>query len=203
MIRLGILGSGKGSNFAALLGKMPRNAEVAIVLSDRADSGILRIAAERGIPWDVIHESRRKARLSEEVEAQVVKKLREAGVHLVVLAGFMRLLGRLMLDAYPRRIINIHPSLLPAFRGLEAWKQALDAGVQETGCTVHFVDEGMDTGEIIAQERVPVLEGDTPEVLHARIQEAEHRLLPQVVADLCRVVELGAARGESTGSVEG
>ena len=100
----------------------------------------------------------------------------------VVLAGYMRIIKSPLLEKFPRRIINIHPSLLPTFPGLEAWKQALEAGASETGCTVHYVDAGMDTGEIIAQERVPVHGDDTPVTLHARIQEAEHRLLPAVVA---------------------
>jgi len=109
---------------------------------------------------------------------------REAGVELVILAGWMRMIKAPLLAAFPRRIINIHPSLLPVFPGLEAWKQALAAGVSETGCTVHYVDEGMDSGEIIAQCRVPVLPGDTPERLHARIQVAEHELYPEVLRQL-------------------
>ncbi len=113
-------------------------------------------------------------------------QLRDAKVNLVVLAGYMRMLKNPMLTAFPRRIINIHPSLLPKFPGLEAWRQALAAGESITGCTVHFVDEGMDSGDIIAQARVPVLPGDTPERLHERIQEAEHRLYPQVIGKFTR-----------------
>ncbi|GAB4180537.1 MAG: phosphoribosylglycinamide formyltransferase [Terrimicrobiaceae bacterium] len=185
MTTLGILGSGKGSNFAALLRSLPPSARVGIVLSDNPEAGILSLAREAGIPCGTIEEPRYRTRLSEDVEQGVADRLVEAGVGLVVLAGYMRLVKQPLLRAFPRRIINIHPSLLPAFPGLEAWKQALDAGVAETGCTVHFVDEGMDTGEIIAQSRVPVLPTDSAASLHARIQEAEHRLLPAVVADLC------------------
>ena len=111
--------------------------------------------------------------------------LRDAGVELVVLAGFMRVLKSPMLEAFPRRIINIHPSLLPKFPGLEAWKQALAAGERVTGCTVHYVDEQIDHGDIIAQREVPILPDDTAETLHARIQIAEHELYPAVVAQFC------------------
>lgn len=185
MVTLGILGSGKGSNFAALLRALPWNARVGLVLSDNPEAGILALAREADIPCDTIPETRYRTRLSEAVEQAVADRLLEAGVGLVVLAGYMRLVKAPLLSAFPRRIINIHPSLLPAFPGLEAWKQAIDAGVPESGCTVHYVDAGMDTGEIIAQSRVPVLPTDSPATLHARIQEAEHRLLPAVVADLC------------------
>jgi folate-dependent phosphoribosylglycinamide formyltransferase PurN len=117
---------------------------------------------------------------------QLVEDLRASGAELIVLGGYMRLVKAPLLEAFPRRIVNIHPSLLPSFPGLEAWKQALAAGVEKTGCTVHFVDAGMDTGEIIAQTDVLVLPGDTAETLHARIQEAEHRLYPEVIARFAR-----------------
>ena len=116
---------------------------------------------------------------------ELARLLREAGVELVVLAGFMRLLKEPMLAAYPGRIINIHPSLLPKFPGIESWKQALEAGEKITGCSVHYVDAGIDSGEIIAQCKVPVLPGDTPESLHARIQVAERVLYPEVIARFC------------------
>lgn len=186
-MRLGILGSGKGSNFAAILRAIQDgtlDAEVAIVISDVPGAGILKLAEDAGIPTYTLNEPKFRTRLSPEVELELVKKLKSAQVDLVALAGYMRVVKAPMLEAFPRRIINIHPSLLPQFRGLEAWRQALEAGVEKTGCTVHYVDTGVDTGEILAQEVVPVLPGDTPASLHARIQEAEHRLYPAVLRRL-------------------
>jgi len=188
MVKLGVLGSGKGSNFAALLagissGQIP--ASVEIVLSDNAGAGILDLARNANIPAGTIDESRFKTRLSDDIEASVAERLKAANVELLVLAGYMRMVKTPLLEAFPHRMINIHPSLLPQFPGLEAWKQALQAGATETGCTVHYVDDGMDTGEIIAQERVAILPGDSAASLHARIQEAEHRLLPRVIAEIC------------------
>jgi phosphoribosylglycinamide formyltransferase 1 len=188
-LRLGILGSGKGSNFRAILEAIKAgrlDASVAIVCSDVHDSGILEIARQAGIQTTWIEEKRFKTRLSPEAEVELVKRLRREEVDLVVLAGYMRLLKAPMLEAFPRRMINIHPSLLPKFRGLEAWRQALAAGESITGCTVHFVDEGMDSGEIIAQAKVPILADDSPESLHARIQQAEHQLYPEVIQRFAR-----------------
>lgn len=188
-LRLGVLGSGKGSNFHAILKAIEAgrlNARVMIVCSDVADAGILRLARDAGIRTQWIEETRFKTRLSSDREEDLVKQLRSAGVDLVILAGYMRMLKNPMLDAFPKRIINIHPSLLPKFPGLEAWRQTLEAGESMAGCTVHFVDEGMDSGEIIAQARVPILPGDSPESLHARIQEAEHRLYPEVIGRFAR-----------------
>ncbi len=149
-LRLGVLGSGKGSNFRAIheairTGRL--DARVVVVCSDVVDSGILKLARDAGIATTWIEEKRFKTRLSRECEEDLVERLRSAGVDLVVLAGYMRMLKAPMLEAFPRRIINIHPSLLPKFPGLEAWRQALEAGETVTGCTVHFVDEGMDSGE--------------------------------------------------------
>ncbi len=188
-LRLGILGSGKGSNFRAILSAIREGqiqAEPVLVLSDVPGAGILQFAEDAGISNAALAETRYKTRLSPEVEAEVVAMLQKAQVDLVVLAGYMRMVKSPLLDAFPRRIINIHPSLLPKFPGIESWKQALEAGEEKTGCTVHFVDAGMDTGEIIAQKEVPVLPGDTAESLHARIQIAEHALYPDVVASFCR-----------------
>jgi phosphoribosylglycinamide formyltransferase 1 len=188
-LRLGVLGSGKGSNFRAILEAIQEgrlDARVAMVCSDVADAGILKLARAAGIATQTIQEERFKTRLSPECEERLVAELREAEVDLIVLAGYMRILKSPMLSAFPRRIINIHPSLLPKFPGLEAWRQALAAGEAITGCTVHFVDEGVDSGEIIAQASVPVLPGDTPEGLHARIQQAEHKLYPEVIAKFAR-----------------
>ena len=188
-LKIAVLGSGKGSNFRAIL-----NAAMAgqlkihpvLAISDNPDAGLLNLAENLGVTTRVIHEPKFRTRLSEEVETELVEAIRASGAELIVLAGWMRLVKTQMLEAFPRRIINIHPSLLPAFPGLEAWRQALEARVEKTGCTVHFVDGGMDTGEIIAQNEVPVLPGDTAESLHARIQDAEHRLYPEVIARFAR-----------------
>ena len=186
-LRLGVLGSGKGSNFRAVVerindGKL--DAEVRIVVSDVPDAGILSYARDYQIPALYVHPGKFRTKLEEEVEQDIVRLLQEANVELVVLAGFMRVVKRPLLEAFPHAIINIHPSLLPDFPGLEAWKQALAAGVSFTGCTVHYVEAGVDTGRIIDQRQVPILPGDTPELLHARIQEAEHELLPTVIQNL-------------------
>jgi phosphoribosylglycinamide formyltransferase-1 len=157
-----------------------------LAASDVPGAGILTLADNLGIPTTTIHEPKYRTRLSEDVESALVKELQASSADLVVLAGYMRLVKAPLLEAFPRRIINIHPSLLPSFPGQEAWKQALTAGVEVTGCTVHFVDAGIDTGEIIAQSQVHILPGDTPETLHARIQEAEHELYPEVLARFAR-----------------
>lgn len=187
-MKLGILGSGKGSNCRAILqakrdGKLS-NVEIAIVVSDVFDAAILDIAREFGVPNIFLPPGHFRTRLEPEVEEQLVKVLQDADVDLVALAGFMRVLKAPMLTAFPRRIINIHPSLLPKFPGLEAWKQALSAHETETGCTVHYVDEAIDHGDVIAQRRVAILPNDSAETLHARIQAAEHELYPQVIAQL-------------------
>ena len=186
-LRLGVLGSGKGSNFRALMEQINDgrlDAEVRIVISDVEDAGILSLARDFQIPGLYVRPGRFRAKLEPEVEKDVVRLLREASVELVIFAGFMRIAKQSLLEAFPRKIINIHPSLLPKFPGLEAWKQALAAGETETGCTVHYVEAGIDTGEILGQRTVPILPGDTPDRLHVRIQKAEHALLPAVVADI-------------------
>ena len=183
-LKLGVLGSGKGSNFRAIahaIGTGGLAAEVRIVISDVETAGILTLARELKMHAEYVAPGRFKTKLEPEAEVRVVQLLQEAGVELVVLAGWMRMIKAPLLEAFPRRIINIHPSLLPAFPGLEAWKQALAAGASESGCTVHYVDETMDGGEIIAQSAVPVFPSDTPEELHARIQVAEHELYPSVI----------------------
>ena len=157
------------------------DARIAIVLSDNPQAFILERARLRGIETGIIDCRGFRTKFPEEAQRETAERLTAAGVELVCLAGFLRLVKRPLLDAFPQRILNIHPALLPAFPGLESWKQALDAGVPETGATVHFVDEGMDTGPVILQERVPVLPGDTAESLHARIQIAEHRLYPEAI----------------------
>src|SRR6185503_10764726 len=187
--RLGVLGSGKGSNFVALAdgiaaGKVP--AEVALVLSDVEASGILEQARQRKLPARFIPPGKFRTKLDEEAERAYVDALRAARVDLIALAGFMRVLKGDFLRAFEGRIINIHPSLLPSFPGLEAWKQALDHGVKFTGCTVHFVDAGVDSGAIIGQQTVAVQDHDTAETLHQRIQVAEHELYPKCVAAIAR-----------------
>jgi phosphoribosylglycinamide formyltransferase-1 len=187
--RIGVLGSGKGSNFVAIAdacaaGKIP--AEIALVLSDVETSGILGHARERTIPARFIAPGKFRTKLDEEAESAYIAALREANVDLIVLAGFMRVLKGDFLRAFEGRIVNVHPSLLPSFPGLEAWKQALEAGVKVTGCTVHFVDAGVDSGPIIGQQTVPVLDDDTAELLHQRIHMAEHELYPKCVGALAR-----------------
>lgn len=185
----GILGSGKGSNCRAILqeirsGKL--NGDARIVISDVQDAGILAIAKEFGVPAVFLQPGKWKTKLEPATEEELVRLLREAGVEWVVLAGFMRILKAPLLDAFPHRVINLHPSLLPKFPGLEAWAQALVAGESVTGCTVHFVDAGIDTGKIIAQREVPILPDDTPDSLHARIQIAERELYPAVIRELAK-----------------
>jgi phosphoribosylglycinamide formyltransferase-1 len=189
LFRIGVLGSGKGSNFVALAegcatGQIP--AQIALVLSDVPDAGILARAQERETPAQLISPGKFRTKLDEEAERACIEALRGAGVDLIALAGFMRVLKGDFLRAFDGRIVNIHPSLLPSFPGLEAWKQALDYGVKVTGCSVHFVDAGVDSGPIIGQQTVPVLDDDTPETLHARIQVAEHELYPRCLAALAR-----------------
>lgn len=184
---LGILGSGKGSNCRAILEQIRSGdleAECRVVLSDVADAGILAIAREFGLPGVFFPPGKFRARLEPEREEDLVRLLRGAGVELVVLAGFMRVLKAPLLEAFPRRIINLHPSLLPKYPGREAWAQALAAGESSTGCTVHYVDAGVDSGEIIAQREVPILPNDTAASLHARIQMAERELFPAVIGQL-------------------
>jgi phosphoribosylglycinamide formyltransferase 1 len=186
-LRLGILGSGKGSNFRAIMEQIVNgrlNAEVRIVISDVENSGILSFAHDFQVPGLYVRPGRFRTRLEPEIEQDIVRLLVGADVELVVLAGFMRVVKQPLLSAFPRKIINIHPSLLPKFPGLEAWKRALAAAEPKTGCTVHYVDAAIDAGEILGSETVPILPDDTPESLHARIQRAEHVLLPSVIAGL-------------------
>jgi phosphoribosylglycinamide formyltransferase-1 len=187
--RLGVLGSGKGSNFGAIAdaiaaGNIP--AEIALVVSDVESAGILEHARQRKLPARFIAPGKFRTKLDEEAERAYVAALQEAQVDLIVLAGFMRVLKGDFLRAFEGRIVNVHPSVLPSFPGLEAWKQALDHGVKVTGCTVHFVDAGVDAGPIIGQQTVPVLDEDTAATLHARIHAAEHELYPRCVAAIAR-----------------
>ena len=183
-LRLGVLGSGKGSNLEAIFRAIqtrPIAAEVKVVLSDVRDAGILDLGRSHHVHTKYVYPGESRARLDLASEHNLVNALQNEQVDLVVLAGFMRIVGPGLLAAFPRRIINIHPSLLPKCPGLRAWEQALVAGESVAGCTVHYVDEGVDTGPVIAQAEVDVLPDDTAETLHARIQEAEHVLYPEVI----------------------
>jgi phosphoribosylglycinamide formyltransferase 1 len=190
--RLAVLGSGKGSNFVALqeailAGKL--DAQIVLVVSDLPDAAILARAAAFGLPTATLPPSPFRTKLGPEGEVALVELLHRHTVEWVILAGYMRVVKEPLLGAFSNRIVNIHPSLLPAFKGLRAWEQALTAGVPETGCTVHFVNRDVDAGEIIDQKRVPVLAADTPETLHARIQAAEHELYPAALAKVFRRAE--------------
>ena len=183
--RLGVLGSGRGSNLVAIadaIGRGDLPAKITAAISDVEDAAFLQHAEKLGIPSQFIHPGKYRTKLDEDAEQAYIAALQSSHVDLVVLAGFMRILKGEFLRAFEGRVINIHPSLLPSFPGLEAWKQALDYGVKHTGATVHFVDQGIDSGAIIAQETLPVQDEDTPESLLERIHSAEHRILPASIA---------------------
>jgi len=184
--RLGILISGRGSNMVALAdavreGRIP-DAEIAVVISDQPGAAGLAKAQEREIETLVLEH---RGRQREEHDRDIATALKDRKVDLVCLAGYMRILSREFIEAFRGRILNIHPSLLPAFPGLDPQRQTLEAGVKTSGCTVHFVDETLDGGPIIAQRVVPVHDGDTVESLSARILEQEHLLYPEAVAFIC------------------
>lgn len=183
--KLGVLGSGRGSNFLAIADACASGliqAQIAFVGSDVAEAAILSHAKSRGHTSAFLEPGKFRTKLDEQSEAAYIKALTDAEVDLVVLAGFMRVLKGSFLKAFQGRIINIHPSLLPSFPGLRAWTQALDHGVKVTGCTVHIVDDGVDSGPVVGQQAVPVRDDDTAETLHARIQDAEHELYTRCVA---------------------
>lgn len=186
-MKIGILISGRGSNMVALVdavqsGEVPAS-EVAVVISDKAGAAGLGKARERGVETVVVE---RRGRSRVEHDAEIISELTKRGVELVCLAGYMRLLSPSFVKAFPNKIINIHPSLLPAFPGLDAQRQAFDAGVKVTGCTAHYVDELLDHGEVILQREVAVLDSDSVETLSARILDEEHALY---VAALMKIVE--------------
>ncbi|MEO0262559.1 MAG: phosphoribosylglycinamide formyltransferase [candidate division WOR-3 bacterium] len=183
-IKLGILVSGRGSNMEAIIrnskeGKI--DAEVVIVLSDNPDAPALEKARNLGVEAMYVYPGEKKTYMTPDREEEYVRILKEKGVELVCLAGFMRVLKKTFLSAFPYRIMNIHPSLLPSFPGLNAQKQAWEYGVKVSGCTVHFVDEGVDTGPIIIQRCVPVLEDDTAETLAERILKEEHKIYSEAI----------------------
>ncbi len=186
-MNIAIMGSGKGSNAEAIFsaiadGTLP--AKVVALLSDVPDAGILHQGTRYGINGTYIDAGPYRTKLDGPGEQRYLNVLLASGADTVVLAGFMRIIKHGLLKAFPNRIVNIHPSLLPAFPGLDAWRQALDYGVKVTGCTVHLVDEGTDTGPILEQMAVPVRDDDTAESLHARIQVCEHRIYPSALRRL-------------------
>lgn len=184
-LALGVLVSGNGTNLQAILNAIAEqslDARVHCVISNRADAKALERAAAAGVPALTIPHKGFASR--EEFDRAVVAALREHGVEWIVLAGFMRLLTKELLSAFPGRIVNIHPSLLPSFPGLDAQRQAFEHGVKVTGCTVHFVDGGLDSGPIIAQRAVPVLPGDDLARLTLRIHDAEHELYVAVLREI-------------------
>jgi phosphoribosylglycinamide formyltransferase 1 len=181
-LKIAVLVSGSGSNLQSILDSCARNelnAEVVCVISNIADAYGLERARKAGVP--ALHLDHRAYSGREAYDEALVATLQEFGVELLVLAGFMRIITTVLLDAFPMAVMNIHPALLPAFPGLHAQRQALDYGVKFSGCTVHFVDPGTDTGPIIIQAAVPVLDGDTEQTLGARIQKEEHRIYPEAV----------------------
>jgi phosphoribosylglycinamide formyltransferase-1 len=182
-LRIGVLVSGRGSNLQAVIDNIEKgslSAEIAVVISDQADAFALERARKHGIA--AVHLSARGyTGRREEYDALLVQELRKHEVDLLILAGFMRIITRLLVEAFPHRIMNIHPALLPSFPGLHVQKAAIDHGVKFSGCTVHFVDEGMDTGPIIIQAAVPVLDGDTEDSLAARILKQEHKIFSRAI----------------------
>ncbi len=190
-LHLGVLGSGAGSNMQSIVDAIASgtlDAEVCIVLADVPDARILERARRHGIPCRYLDCAPWKTKLEGAAEDECIRILKEEGVDTVALAGFMRIVKPKLLAAFPNRVVNIHPALLPAFPGVHSWKQALDYGCKVAGVTVHFVDAGTDSGPIIVQRAVPVLEDDTPETLHARIQVQEHLAYPEAL----RIIASGA-----------
>lgn len=192
-LRLAVLASGRGSNLQAIIDAITEGrlrAVLAVVISNKAESQALERARKHGAPAVFLDPKATPGR--DAYDAVILEHLRQHDVGLVALAGYMKIVTRVLIDAYANRIMNIHPSLLPSFPGLEAQQQALDWGAKVSGCTVHFVEEGVDTGPIIQQAAVPVLEGDTAESLEARILAQEHRIYPEAIqlfAEGCLTVE--------------
>ncbi len=189
-LRLGVLGSGEGSNLQAIITAIhggALEAQIVVAISDQADSRFLHLAKAEGIPTRHVQGGDNPRRFSDAAQQEIAEHLLEAEVDVVVLIGFMRILKEPVLSLYADRIVNVHPSLLPKFKGANAVQMALDEGELETGCTVHLVTADIDAGRILAQARVPIQVGDTAEVLHQRIKKAEHKLLPQVLSEWKRV----------------
>ena len=183
-LKLAVLGSGSGSNMQSIVDAIEAgtlDAEIKLVLADVPDARILERAAKHHLPARYLDCAPFKTKLEGSAEERCLAWLKEAGVDTIVLAGFMRIVKKGLLEAFPNRVINIHPALLPAFPGVHSWTQALDYGCKVAGVTVHFVDSGTDSGPILVQKAVPVLEDDTPESLHARIQVQEHIAYPEAL----------------------
>lgn len=186
-LSIAVLGSGKGSNCQSLIDAIAAgrlNAHIVGIISDVESAYILTRARQNGIPAEFISAAPFKTKLEGEAERRYIATLKAWGTEVVALAGFMRIIKPGLLAAFPNRILNIHPSLLPAFPGIAAWKQALEYGAKVAGCTVHVVDSGTDTGPILVQRSVPILDDDTPESLHARIQVEEHLAYPEALQHL-------------------
>ncbi len=183
-LKLAILGSGSGSNMQSIVDAIEAgtlDAEIVCVLADVEDAKILDRAKRHNLPGRFVSCAPFKTKLDGDAQTEYIRIMKEAGADTVVLAGFMRIVKPELLAAFPNRVLNIHPALLPAFPGLHSWKQALDYGCKVAGCTVHLVDAGTDSGPIIVQKCVPVEEGDTAETLHARIQIQEHIAYPEAL----------------------
>jgi phosphoribosylglycinamide formyltransferase 1 len=193
MLTLGILGSGSGTNMQAILDAITAGtlkAKIGMVLSDHSDAVILKRAEKNGIPHGVIDCEGHKNKFPDNAQAATAERLKSAGVDLVCLAGFMRLVKAPLLDAFPEKILNIHPSLLPAFPGVAAWAQAIAAKAKETGVTVHLVDSGMDTGPVILQEKLEILPDETADGLHKRLQVIEHQIYPKAISHYANLLNL-------------
>jgi phosphoribosylglycinamide formyltransferase-1 len=193
LLKLGIMASGNGSNFEAVAQAIRNgqlNAQIEVLIYNNPGIKAVARAEHWGVPTVLLNHRDYKRR--EDLDTAIVETLRQYQVDWVVLAGWMRIITPVLIDAFPNRIINIHPSLLPSFKGLRAVEQALEAGVKITGCTVHLVRPEVDSGPILIQAAVPVLPDDTPETLHARIQVQEHRILPQALAQLAAGIALAA-----------
>ncbi|WP_057913888.1 phosphoribosylglycinamide formyltransferase [Peribacillus muralis] len=187
MKRLAVFASGNGSNFQSIANAIKSGevkAEICLVVCDREDAYVLERARLENV--HSFSFSAKNYANKAEFESEILEELRQCDVEMIILAGYMRLIGPTLLQEYPQAIVNIHPSLLPDFPGKDAVGQAFEAGVMETGVTIHYVDEGMDTGPIIVQKTVPILDGDTIDILQKRIQETEHDLYPSVLQELCQ-----------------
>lgn len=181
-LKIGVLASGRGSNFQAIIDSIETgfiHAQILVLITDNPQAFSIERAKKHGIDYLITHPGNYSSR--DEYFKNISAELKKRGVELVILAGFMRIVGKPLLDVYPNRVMNIHPALLPSFPGLHGQKQANDYGVKISGCTVHFVDEGMDTGPIIIQAAVPVKDDDTEETLSGRILDLEHKIFPEAI----------------------